>query len=475
LAGISNYSAKTFNRPQWKILLSYLKKHKGGIDLLIFSRWDRFSRNMFESLATISLLESLGVKICCVEAPMDLSIPESKVGLVNSLLLPEVENTRRSISTKNGMIQAAMQGYFLGIAPVGYDNFRTVDEKSTLIIVPEVGPIVKKALEEFSSGHFTAEEIRRKYFGPDSVRPVSKQTFLNMLRNPTYAGKIAVPSIDGSDPILVEGKHQPLISMTTYMAIQQALKRKNKIRIVKDRDEFPLRGLLICPLCGRISTASWSKSRNGNKYPFYHCLKGCKFRVPGNSANEQFREFLNGFVLKPEVYNLYKLVLDDLIKELDADRIKELKTIDSKIKELKKSIEHFDTQMMYRKMDSETYARLYNKCHHEMTALEEQRKFLFESNKETITNFKSALGVHSSLVAIFELADIREKKEIIGSIFPDKLTFHGNKYRTADAGQLAQHIFQDINTLEKNKMKKETISDLLSKQAPPPGLEPGTP
>jgi site-specific DNA recombinase len=71
---------------------------------------------------------------------MDMIVLESNVGLVNSLVFPEIENARRLIKTKNGMTQAAMHGYFLGIAPVGYENSRTVHGKSTLLINPDVGP-----------------------------------------------------------------------------------------------------------------------------------------------------------------------------------------------------------------------------------------------------------------------------------------------------------------------------------------------
>ena len=40
-----DHSAKTFNRPQWKKLLVNLKKNKNKIDLVLFMKWDRFSRN----------------------------------------------------------------------------------------------------------------------------------------------------------------------------------------------------------------------------------------------------------------------------------------------------------------------------------------------------------------------------------------------------------------------------------------------
>lgn len=40
-----DHSAKTFNRPQWKQLLTFLKRSKRESDLLLFTKWDRFSRS----------------------------------------------------------------------------------------------------------------------------------------------------------------------------------------------------------------------------------------------------------------------------------------------------------------------------------------------------------------------------------------------------------------------------------------------
>ena len=40
-----DYSAKTFNRPEWSKLLDTLKKKSSRTNLLLFTKWDRFSRN----------------------------------------------------------------------------------------------------------------------------------------------------------------------------------------------------------------------------------------------------------------------------------------------------------------------------------------------------------------------------------------------------------------------------------------------
>src|SRR6476469_67230 len=57
-----DYSAKTFNRPEWKKLLIDAKKIKGKVDLLLFTKWDRFSRNAGDAYQMISVLRKFGIE-----------------------------------------------------------------------------------------------------------------------------------------------------------------------------------------------------------------------------------------------------------------------------------------------------------------------------------------------------------------------------------------------------------------------------
>ena len=55
-----DHSAKDFNRPEWKLLIDYLRKNKNDIDYFMFAKWDRFSRNMeASSKLMLSLITSM--------------------------------------------------------------------------------------------------------------------------------------------------------------------------------------------------------------------------------------------------------------------------------------------------------------------------------------------------------------------------------------------------------------------------------
>ena len=85
-----DYSAKTFNRPEFIKLLAMLKKNKNVADMLLFTKWDRFSRNAGDAYGMINTLNKLGVEPQAMEQPLDLTVPENKIMLAVYLAAPEV-------------------------------------------------------------------------------------------------------------------------------------------------------------------------------------------------------------------------------------------------------------------------------------------------------------------------------------------------------------------------------------------------
>lgn len=46
---LEDFSAKTFNRPQWMKFFETLKAENTKINLVLFTSWDRFSRNIADA------------------------------------------------------------------------------------------------------------------------------------------------------------------------------------------------------------------------------------------------------------------------------------------------------------------------------------------------------------------------------------------------------------------------------------------
>lgn len=91
-----DHSAKTFERPEWQKYMDSFRRGKSGKEtrLLLFTKWDRFSRNISEADQMISKLTKLNISPQAIEQPLDLRVPENKLLLAIYLLTPEVENDR---------------------------------------------------------------------------------------------------------------------------------------------------------------------------------------------------------------------------------------------------------------------------------------------------------------------------------------------------------------------------------------------
>lgn len=88
------FSAKTFDRPEWRKLERFVKNNK-KVDLILFTKWDRFSRNTEQALAVIHKLSNIGIEINSMEQTLDLSVPNGKMMLSVYLLLPELNQLKR--------------------------------------------------------------------------------------------------------------------------------------------------------------------------------------------------------------------------------------------------------------------------------------------------------------------------------------------------------------------------------------------
>jgi len=117
-----DHSAKTFNRPEWTKLLDVLRQKKHKTDLVLFTKWDRFSRNAPDAYQMIATLKKLGVEPQAIEQPLDMEVPENKMMLAIYLTVPEIENDRRALNVFYGMRRARKEGRYMATAPVGYIN-----------------------------------------------------------------------------------------------------------------------------------------------------------------------------------------------------------------------------------------------------------------------------------------------------------------------------------------------------------------
>lgn len=258
-------SAKDFERrPEMQKMMLYCKKHRKEVDLILFTRWDRYSRNLEAALANIHYFDDLGILVNSAENPIDVSVPDNKVMLALYLTMPEVENCKIAKRTKECIHQAKLAGRCTNKAPKGYIN-RQIDDKHRYVEIDEEDAIkIRSIFEEVAEGlkapNYIRQQWERKGFR------MSKNSFMDMLRNPFYAGLIVVPAYLKDEEQIVKGIHEPIIDMATFDKVQEVLSSKQKVYPKVTRKLHPdlfLRRYLVCPVCGSQLTGSASKG-NGD-------------------------------------------------------------------------------------------------------------------------------------------------------------------------------------------------------------------
>lgn len=440
-----DHSAKTFNRPQWTSLLSELKKRNNKVDLILFTKWDRFSRNAGDAYQMISLLRKLGVEPQAIEQPLDLSIPENKMMLAFYLAAPEVENDRRALNIFHGMRRAKKEGRWVSTAPIGYDNKISDDGRKYIAPKEPQAGIMKWVFETLANGTLAADQVRQ--YAVKKGLKCSRNNFWNIVRNPIYCGKIFIPKFKDEEARVVQGLHESLISEALFYDVQDVLDgKKRKLRLntkATSNDNLPLRGYLVCSTCERMLTGSASRGRS-NLYYYYHCIASCGCRFKAEVANEAFVNQLKKFKPHQAVISLYKTIINKAYKSKCSQQQYGSRQMMDDISKMNEKIAKGRELLLAGDIDAGDYRTIKNSSEEQIYRLEAKLSEI--ATKSTSANsigqlLEKAINILSHIDQLYNQADIYKKREIIGSIFPKKVCFDGNECRTARVNEAVQYIY----------------------------------
>lgn len=469
-------SARDFeNRPEWQKILQYIKSNKNIADVILFAKWDRFSRNVAEAYIEIKKLKKLGIEPQAMEQPLDFSIPESKIMLAIYLAAPEVDNDRRALNTFNGMRKAKKEGRWVASALKGYKMSR--DEKNKPVMIPEGGEnekFVRYAFKEFATGLYNIEELRHK-LNKEGFK-CSRSQFWAILRNKTYTGKIFIPAFKDEPAEWVNGLHEPLVDEKTFFEVQDILEGKKKTSPSKyntKRNELPLRGFLACPQCGRNLTGSASRGHTGERFFYYHCSNGCKERKNAKEVNNYFMKLLEALRFNKEGILLFGEVLKKELHTSSKNNKAELIKINSEIEKLNGRLKSARILLLDNEITPKEYKEIKIETEESIKRLKLKQADLNENNENLAEQIDFCVALLSKIDSYYEIADIQTKQKIISSVFPEKLIYDKNKYRTVYIEEAVELLCLKNNKLESSKTGKHPINGVLSYMVAPPGIEPG--
>ena len=470
-----DHSAKSFIRPKFIELYEFLKNRKNKVDLLLFLKWDRFSRNAPEAYDMLKKLTKLGITAMATEQPIDLSVPEQKFMLALYLTAPEVENDRRSINVTQGIRRARLEGKWPGPAPMGYSNKR--DESNRPIIAPnEKAIFIKKAFLELERNRYTIEQIRNDLLN-EGFR-CSKSNFHTIIRNPLYMGKIKIEAHGEHPSQIVDGIHSPIISQELFYRVQEVLdgrRKKNAQPMIHSvHEKLPLRGILKCPECGKKLTGSGSLG-NGGRFFYYHCSKGCKVRFRAELVNNAVNKIICQIKVESIFKDLYEEIVNDLITSNGQSKESQLKKIDKEVELLKARITNLENKYADNEINTVSFNEMKNRFSTELRELESHKSDLNTYSKDMVMPVEHCMKTISDIGEMYSNADAAIQREIVGSIFPEYIVFSNKKVRTVRMNEVIKLLCPSIARYETKKRGRKSEKSALSSSPKRSKFEPDTP
>lgn len=421
-----DYSAKTFNRPEWINLEKYCRANKKNIDTILFTKWDRFSRNIEASLTTIRKFKEFGITLNSIEQPLDLSNSDNKLILSFYLTIPEVENDKISSRTREGSRRALKEGCFIYRAPFGYEATR-INNNATLKPHETKAEIVEYIFEEFSKGIYTQKEIRTLVWNQFRVK-LSRSNVNELLRKKVYIGLITVPEYGSESEYHTEGIHPPIVKKEVFYKVQDILDgKRNKPQTYSNiNSKFPLRGRINCANCGKPLTASSSKGRK-KYYDYYHCHTPCQTRFTANEVHTALAEYLENISVDKDLVPVLESIFKNIFAKNQSGIAREISRLQSSNEELKNKIALAEERLFNGELPIDVYNNV--KARFETTIIENNNTIKSKKAqvKDSIKLVERGLMLLSNLKDTYTNGSLKNKGIIIDSIFPNKIDYDGIK------------------------------------------------
>jgi len=341
-------SGSLSDRPGVMAMLSYLKHHSGSGEIVVII--DDISRLARDTRVHTDLRLAIGLAGGKLESPSITFGDDSDSIFVENVLASASQHQRQKNGeqTKNRMRARAMNGYWVFHAPTGYAYKKTAGHGKLLVRDEPLASIIQEALEGFASGRFQTQADLKRFLEAQPEFPckmrdgsVRYEEVVRLLRRPHYAGYIEIPEWGVS---LRKGHHEGLISLATFEKIQARIKEGTRVFSSKDiGEDFPLGGFAACADCGGPLTSCWSKSKTGNKHPYYLCFtKGCasyRKSIKRDVIEEQFAAVLAGLSPSSELAGLFKHLFETAWEQ-GASRSEEIaKVLRADLQKTEKQIE----------------------------------------------------------------------------------------------------------------------------------------
>ncbi|AVK48998.1 resolvase [Clostridium sp. MF28] len=338
--GISGKSIKA--RPAMREMLKDADDKK--FDMVITWKINRIARNMLDLLKIIDLLEKNDICFKSYSENFETETPMGKFSLQMMGAVGELERGTIAQNVKMGMMARAREGRWNGGIVLGYDvkereNSANKKRRDTELVINEKeAEVIRAIFTMYSQGNgykAITNYINKFGYTTKKGKSFSVGSIKDILTNPIYIGKIRYnvrPNWSDKrrrnknpNPLIVDGIHKPIIEQELWNKVQKQIEaNKGKPSRIYD-GEFPLTGILRCPVCGTgmvISRSIGTRKDGTKRKREYYCCGAWKNKgtavCHSNSINvDKANQYVFGKL--SELLNNDKLI-KDIVANINTTR-----------------------------------------------------------------------------------------------------------------------------------------------------------
>ncbi|AYM01496.1 recombinase family protein [Levilactobacillus brevis] len=292
--GISGKSLK--KRVKLQQLIVDAKEDK--FDRVVVWKNSRLARNVKLLLEIVDTLQTHNIEFDSISENIKIDTASGKFMLQMMASVSEFERNETAENVRLGMRKRAREGYKNGNRVLGYDNVKTEDGTKILAVNEDEASIIRFIFDSYIQQRglrAIANELNHRGYRTKRDNAFSTTAVHDILNNPLYVGKIQYAKYEqwelkrrkgrSEHPIVVEGKHEAIISQDVWERTQRRLKVQKRTPKWNHLGTNVLTGLLRCPECGGAMIASNTTNtlKDGTKkrIRYYSCAN---FRSKGSAV-----------------------------------------------------------------------------------------------------------------------------------------------------------------------------------------------
>lgn len=381
-----------------KELLRLLEDVKAGkIDLIIFTKIDRWMRNIYDYHKVQEVLENHNVNWKTIYENYDTSTASGRLHINIMLSVAQDEADRTSERIKAVFANKVERGeYLTNKIPFGY-----LVKNSKVSIDEETKHIVEDMFDHFMLSH----SVRgTQFYLQDKYGITFHYTaFRNIFDNTLYCGEYR-----GTKDFC-----EPYITREQFDEIQNILKSKN-VKRTPSGLTYVFSGLLICGECGRKLGSSYNERKDGI-IATYRCAKKVK------SGSCGFGKTIMEKTIEQYLFDNLLPELDKVKREHEINKPKKKTVVNTEkaVEKIKKKLARLKNLYVNGKIEMEEYERDYDNLHRQIdnlyaAAKEEESEIDIEAIKTLLS--KQTEEIYRTLPA--------ENKRMFWRGFIDHIVVH---------------------------------------------------